>query len=123
MNKTRERGRPDVEIDLEVLKKLCVLDCSNEELAAAFGCSERTIVSRRRDPEFAAAMNLGKALGNISIRRKQHRTALKGNVPMLIFLGKQRLGQKDRIDLTGKVDLPPPKIYVNFVAPKKETGE
>lgn len=41
--------------------------------------------------------------GKISLRRKQFQTALagKGNVSMLIWLGKQWLGQKDAAEFSG----------------------
>ena len=35
------------------------------------------------------------AAGKMSLRRKQFEVALKGSIPMLIFLGKNLLGQSD----------------------------
>ena len=40
----------------------------------------------------------GTAAFDLSIRRKQAEVAMAGNVTMLIWLGKQRLGQRDRFD-------------------------
>ena len=100
------------------------MGCTNKEIAAHFGVSERTIESRRKDPDFTAVMERGYAHGNISLRRKQMELALKGDKTMLIWLGKQRLEQKDKIatEHSGRVDGPPPKIHVNFVSPKKPAG-
>lgn len=48
----------------------------------------------------------GRALGMLSLRRKQSEMAQEGNVTMLIWLGKQLLGQKDStsIEHSGQVD-------------------
>ena len=120
MTATNKPGRPAVEIDLKVLKGLCVIGCTNAEIAAAFSCSERTIEKRRKEPDFLEAMERGDSLGCISLRRKQHRAAMRGNTTLLIWLGKQRLGQKDKIDHSGDIDLKPPKIHVHFLGPRDE---
>jgi hypothetical protein len=94
----RGPGRPRIEIDLVMLEALSQLGATNYELALHFGVSERTIDARRaEEPEFREAMERGFANGNISLRRKQMALAAAGNVTMLIWLGKQRLGQKDRV--------------------------
>ena len=41
------------EIDLNELEKLSGLQCTDEEIAAWFGVSTRTIERRRLEPEFA----------------------------------------------------------------------
>ena len=38
----------------------------------------------------------------MSLRRKQFETALAGNVTMMVWLGKQYLGQKDKTEITGE---------------------
>src|SRR5216684_3932670 len=72
----RRRGRKPVVIDLGDLEKLCSLNCTIEDIAGWFKVSVRTIEKRRKQPEFAAAM--------------EH-----GHGPMGIWLGKQMLGQRD----------------------------
>lgn len=113
----RGKGRPEVQIDFDVLRALASVGCTDAELAAHFRCSERTIASRRKEPAFLAEIDSGYALGNISLRRKQMTEALKGNTSMLIWLGKNRLGQKDKTELSGEVKITPPKIHVHFVKP------
>jgi len=54
---------------------------------------------RARSPQSQAARNVRtRKRSDLSIRRKQAELAMDGNVTMLIWLGKQRLGQRDRFD-------------------------
>ncbi len=97
-------GRKPVDIDLTNLEKLCALHCTDDELGAYYGVSARTIRKRRKDdPEFAAAESVGRAKGKISVRRRQMQLAEAGNPTMLIWLGKQWLGQREvtPVELTG----------------------
>lgn len=84
-----------VEIDLTELEKLCSLQCTDEEIAAWFGISTRTIERRRRELKFAEVMARGKAKGRISVRRMQMKLLEQGNATMGVWLGKQLLGQTD----------------------------
>lgn len=84
------------EINLDELEKLCMLHCSDKELADWFGVTTRTIERRRTEPDFAAVMDRGKSKGKISLRRAQMRLVDEGNAVMSIFLGKQWLGQTDQ---------------------------
>ena len=89
-------GRPKIEFDYDLLAGLRSIACTDEEIAVFFGCSTDTIGRRKQDdPKFAEAYNNGWALGNQSLRRKQFEVAMGGNVGMLIWLGKQRLGQRE----------------------------
>jgi hypothetical protein len=92
-----------VNIDLVELEKLCSLQCTDEEIAAWFSVSTRTIESRRKQPQFSAVMNRGKAKGRISVRRAQMKLLESGNGTMGVWLGKQLLGQRDvtPIELSG----------------------
>src|SRR5882724_4189129 len=64
-------GRKSVPIDIVELEKLCVLQATNAEIAAWFGCSERTIEKRSKEPELAEVMARGRGRGRVSIRRAQ----------------------------------------------------
>ena len=93
---SRERaGRKSVKIDLVELEKLCSLQCIDEELAAWFGVSVKTIANRRKQPRFSEIMQRGKAKGRISVRRAQMRLLESGNATMGVWLGKQLLAQRD----------------------------
>jgi hypothetical protein len=96
-------GRKPIKIDLIELEKLSSLQCTDEEVAAFFGVSVRTIENRRKQPKFAEVMSRGRAKGKISVRRAQMKLLDAGNGTMGIWLGKQLLGQRDitPIELSG----------------------
>lgn len=92
-------ARPRIEINWEEFDKLCNLQCTLSEIAGWFGCSEDTIeraCKREKNEGFADYYKKKSQNGKISLRRKQMEIALKGNVGMLIWLGKQYLGQNDK---------------------------
>lgn len=67
-------------------------------MAAWFECSPDTIerACKRENKESFAEYYAKKSLkGHISLRRKQYETAMAGNVTLLIWLGKQWLGQTE----------------------------
>lgn len=95
-------GRPRIEIDEENFKKLCGLQCTLTEIAAFFDCSEDTIqrwCKRELRSDFATAFKKYSASGKMSLRRWQFKMA-EHNCSMAIWLGKQWLGQTDRIEQT-----------------------
>lgn len=69
------------------------MHCTTAEIAAFFDCSRDTIEGR-----FSAELNKGRQQGKMKLRDMQLKCAEKGNVAMLIFLGKQYLGQSDKIE-------------------------
>jgi hypothetical protein len=88
-----------IEVDLNQMSKLCGLQCTKREIASFFNCSEDTIERRLHQEagvNFSTYYALHSGKGNVALRRKQHDVAMKGNVSMLIWLGKQYLGQKDK---------------------------
>ena len=87
--------RPASKIDLEELEKLCGMQCTDEEVAAFFGVSTRTIERRRRVERFRKVMERAKAKGRVSVRRNLFRLASGGNVAAAIFLAKNLLGYHD----------------------------
>lgn len=92
--KKRGRGRPKKEIDYDAVEKLAMIQCTQEEIASFLNISTRTL---QKDEEFLRIYKRGMDNGKISLRRKQFKIADK-NPSMAIFLGKQYLGQTDKID-------------------------
>src|SRR5690348_16215284 len=83
-----KKGRPQVEIDLEELEKLCGLHCTIPDIAGFFNVSPDTIQRRAQDPDFRAIMDRGYAKGRVSLRRMQLEMVQKGSATMAIWLGK-----------------------------------
>lgn len=95
-------ARPRIEIDEDAFKKLCGLQCTLVEIASFFQCSEDTIerwCKRELKLNFAEAFKKYSASGKISLRRWQFKMA-EHNCAMAIFLGKNWLGQTDKIEQT-----------------------
>src|ERR1700676_4974841 len=88
-------ARPKSKIDLAELEKLCGMQCTDEEIAAFFGISIRTIERRRQVERFREVMEHAKAKGRVSVRRNLFRLAGGGNVAAAIFLAKNLLGYRD----------------------------
>lgn len=86
-----------VDLDFELIEKLASIHCTMEEIASICKCSVDTLERRCAD-----IIKVAKDRGKSSLRRYQWEGAQKGNPAMLIWLGKQLLGQKDvsRIELT-----------------------
>ena len=75
----------------EDVEKLASYGCSNSEIASFFGCDE-SLISK----SYSRNITKGKEKGKIRLRQMQWKAAERGNVSMLIWLGKQVLGQTDK---------------------------
>ena len=95
-DKKKQAGRPKkYDIDTKQVEQLSSFGCTNVEIASLFGCDESLI--RKSYSEYIAK---GRDSGKIRLRQYQWAAAKKGNVAMLIWLGKQVLGQSDKQDIT-----------------------
>ena len=95
--KRAKSGRKPAHIDPVELEKLCVLQCTDVEIASFFGISARTLERRKSRPAVAEAIERGKARGKTSLRRSLFNLAMKGNPAANIFLAKNLLGYKDYV--------------------------
>lgn len=89
-------------INWEEFDKLCALQCTLDELCSWFDCSEDTIerhVKKHSGMRYADYFKLKRGKGRISLRRRQFEAAMSGDKTMLIWLGKQYLGQTDKQDV------------------------
>jgi IS30 family transposase len=92
--KKNKGGRPKIDIPELKVEQLASFGCTNVEIAQFFGVNESTI---RRG--FAENLTKGRASGKIKLRQLQMKAAEAGNVSMLIWLGKQVLGQQDKQEI------------------------
>lgn len=92
-------GRPRVQIDWDEFERLCEFQCTLQEVAAWFRCSDDTVemyVREHYKRPFSEVFREKRGKGKVSLRRKQMQMALEGCVPMAIFLGKQYLNQYEK---------------------------
>ena len=97
-------GRPKKEIDYELAGKLAAIQCTQEEIADILEISRQTLL---KDEKFLYTFRTKKEAGKSSLRRMQWKSAEGGNVTMLIWLGKQYLGQSDKQEnnITGELGI------------------
>lgn len=77
---------------------LCArVHCTMAETAAAVGLSEPAFLERLT-PELRALIDRERENGRMSLRRRQFVLAMNGDRTMLVWLGKNVLGQSDRMD-------------------------
>ena len=99
--KKKSVGRPKkYNIDTHQIEQLAGFGCSNTEMASFFGCSPDLL-----EKSYSEYLSKGRDSGKIRLRQYQWASAKKGNVAMLIWLGKQLLGQTDKQEVS-HIDLP-----------------
>lgn len=89
-----------IQINPLEVSKLAAYGHTNKEIAEFFDCSTDTLERR-----FAKELRKGRNELRMRLRIKQIQTAMKGNAALLIFLGKQYLGQADKMEQAGKIDM------------------
>lgn len=92
--KRKKCGRKEKDLDIEQIRELAHIQCTQSEIAAVMRCSVDTL-----DRRYAETIREGREVGKMSLRRAQYKKALEGNPAMLIWLGKHILGQRDEITL------------------------
>lgn len=95
-------GRPLKEIDQKTFENLCAIQCTEEEIAGVFECDVNTLnawCKRTFGDTFSEVYKKHSQKGKASLRRMQYKLAEK-NPGMAIFLGKNWLGQTDKVEQT-----------------------
>ena len=82
------------DIDPKQVEKLAGYGCTNTEIAGVYGCSTDLI-----DKSYSEFLTKGRANLKKRLRKAQLDSALSGNSTMLIWLGKQMLGQVDKQEI------------------------
>ncbi len=98
-------GRPKIILDIEILKKLASIGCPTYEIASVLGVSARTL-----ERNYAEIIDIHREKGKASLRKKMWDKAVKkDNTNMQIFLSKNVLGYKERVE-TQNITEPLPLI-------------
>ena len=91
-------ARKKIEVDPEQVRALARLGCTWDEIAGVLKIARTTLVVRMKEKKFRDAYDQGVAEGDVSLRRAQYDSAMKGKTGMLVWLGKNRLNQADRVE-------------------------
>lgn len=95
-------GRPRKEINQKQFESLCAIQCTIEEVCAVLDVDESTLerwCKEVYDKTFSKVFKEKRQFGKASLRRMQWHLAEK-NPSMAIFLGKNMLGQTDKVEQT-----------------------
>ena len=115
-------GRPKAQIDPAMFEGMCRIQCTKGEMEAILGLDEKTITAWCKDKygtSFSEVYKKHSAGGKMSLRRAQWKSGTEDRVPsMLIWLGKQHLGQTDKPEVDCEKE-EAPQIFINFVQADK----
>jgi hypothetical protein len=95
-------GRPKKQIDQKEFEKLCFLQCTKQEFCSWFDTTDKTLERWCKETYgmgFSEIFRIKRENGIISLRRTQFQLAEKSPA-MAIFLGKNLLGQTDKVEQT-----------------------
>ena len=115
-------GRPKFELsddDITKLINMIRIQCTQEEVCGVFGATDKTLNLALKNKGFLGFSELYKkhqGEGKASLRRSQWKAATESlNPTMLVWLGKQMLGQTDKIEQTNDVKISMP-TQISLVA-------
>jgi len=92
-------GPQPIEIDPDRITKWATVGWRWMDIAAELEIDDRTLRRRRAvNPALDRAYQKGLSKMRRSLRSKQFQLAMEGSITMLIWLGKNELGQSDRLD-------------------------
>jgi hypothetical protein len=100
-DKKSKMGRPLLDIDWDQAEEMAKIHCTALEMASILGIHEDTLRLRCKSDHnmtFSEWYKRFESEGKKSLRRYMWDAAKGGNVTMQIWLSKQALGMRDRID-------------------------
>ena len=97
---TRRTRKRITDADIERVRELAEIGATQREIAIELGCCPETIY---RNPQVAAAYDQGFNRFCLFLRRAQLQCVKRGVTAMLIWLGKQYLGQRDNPGLAQEI--------------------
>ncbi|MFA6201394.1 MAG: hypothetical protein WC679_13415 [Bacteroidales bacterium] len=94
-------GRKQIAIDWNEVDRLMIAGCTGIQIAASLGICEDTLYNRckaDKKKDFSAYLAEKRQKGDSNLLSKQYDVAIDGNTTMLVWLGKQRLKQREKFD-------------------------
>ncbi len=117
----RKAGRPKAFINWEEVSRHMEAGSTGVDIAAIYGITPKNLYERslkEHNVNFQELSRQKRAKGNERLRAKQYYEAMQGNVPLLIWLGKQRLGQRDKHEMEHSVEVRQEIIFYGDCTPK-----
>tara|TARA_R110000751_G_scaffold289919_1_gene396229 strand:- start:5797 stop:6225 length:429 start_codon:yes stop_codon:yes gene_type:complete len=113
------------DIPPEELKRVALLNPAAEELAFVFDIPLTHAEDLLKGEEIQEELLKGRGGRRLSLKRAQWKSAMGGNVAMLIWLGKQDLGQSDKgtdgedaIEMATKITIALKEMHRRTVKPE-----
>ena len=115
MTEKKKNGRPPFELsdkDFEKLVNMIRIQCTRDEVCGIFGVTNKTLsgaIARRGEADsFSSLYKKHQDEGKASLRRSQWKAATENlNPTMLVWLGKQMLGQRDQVETRNTHEITP----------------
>ena len=105
---TNRVGRPEKEMDWKLLDSVLQYGASLIDCAELLEMSEDSIqrkIKEKSGVTFSEYREAKKSKIRMKLRQKQFEMAMNGNVALLIWLGKNELGQKDKLEHDAPEDI------------------
>lgn len=115
-------SKPMTDKEFEQLVNMIRIQCTAQEICEVLGMSEDTLGRRIAERQIEGVKNFAdlykkhQGEGKASLRRAQWKAAQDGNPTMLVWLGKQVLGQKDKMDHSSTDGTMSPPSRIEIVA-------
>lgn len=125
-NNPKGAGRPYHKIDWNFVEQSLKYGADGVKIAEALGIHYDTLyhaVEREYGIKFSEYAAQKRSKGDILLHAKQFQEAMKGDRGMLIWLGKQRLGQRDYRNLSFDQNTPPTFTVINYADLDKESAK
>lgn len=117
-SKSKRTGRPKLEIDEDQIYKLALCGMTDVEMASLLEISKSTLQT------FRPIIKKGRSNLSQSVKRTQLEVALKEkDRTMLIWVGKQYCGQKDKQDVEHSGEAMAPQVVFYGKGDPKRWGE
>lgn len=119
-------GPKKLPIDWETVKRQCAAGASGQSIAHELGIAGDTLYIRCQEDnglDFSEFKRLHMSRGNDLLAMKQFELAMKGDKALLIWLGKNRLGQRDRQEFVNPAGEAIPVVMVQVLPPRDDAGK
>jgi hypothetical protein len=107
MKEEKKKGRPLAVIDWDKVDSMCKIQCTGEEIASVLDIhydTLQTACKREKGMIFSEYLPQKAMAGKASLRRVQWKAATGGNSTMMVWLGKNVLGQTDKSTIDHNVN-------------------